>query len=426
MLLASALALVLARAYPGCTGPPVRALPPRAGAIAACQIAAAPRLAVPSREQGATLSPLPELPTLDASEELLVQSGKCLRWQQPPDKGRPVGSGFAVQELRADADEVWRAVSAFGRYPELISTVRTATAYDPPEGTDADEPANICRYSFLVSRIRLVLNVRFAVDEAQRYAAWRLDKPSWVLDDSTGYWRVQPVAGRPGVVRVWFCVSVRLNKLVPRFVVGLVSRLGLAKATRWLRDLETGEAARGEGAGDEAGSGEREGGASPPATAAAVVESGAQQRQSGAPKLGTATSPVAEALASPPRAPPSLAPVTAPPAEAYCTFPSRPRPTPSNLGVRSRDRIIRLAPLTAVEPFDALAQVPSANRAGVWRPLNAPPLSFNAPPISLNAPPLSLNAPPRSRDSPPRSKRRAAAHKSVETDMEVLAITEDV
>ena len=190
---------------------------------------------------------------------------------------------------------------------------------------------------------------------------------------------------------------------------------------------------RGGDRGDDAppprsarGAREREGGASPPATAAAVVESGAQQRQSGAPKLGTATSPVAEALASPPRAPPSLAPVTAPPAEAYCTFPSRPRPTPSNLGVRSRDRIIRLAPLTAVEPFDALAQVPSANRAGVWRPLNAPPLSFNAPPISLNAPPLSLNAPPRSRDSPPRSKRRAAAHKSVETDMEVLAITEDV
>ena len=94
----------------------------------------------------------------------------------------------------------------------------------------------MCRYSFLVSRIRLVLNVRFAVDSPQRYASWVLDRPSWVLDDSTGYWRVQPIPERPGVSRVWFCVAVKLKPLVPRFVVGLVSRLGLAKATRWLKE----------------------------------------------------------------------------------------------------------------------------------------------------------------------------------------------
>ena len=66
----------------------------------------------------------------------------------------------------------------------------------------------------------------------------QLDKPSWVLADSTGYWRVVPCADRPGVVRVWFCVSVRLKARVPGFVIQLVSRLGLAKATRWLADLE--------------------------------------------------------------------------------------------------------------------------------------------------------------------------------------------
>lgn len=186
---------------------------------------------------------LPELPSLDAREEALVQSGECLRWQQPPDKQQPIGRGFAVQELRADADEVWKAISDFGRYDELISTVRTATRYEPPEDVGA-EPDNICRYNFLVSRIRLVLNVRFAVDEARRYAAWNLDKSSWVLDDSTGYWRVQELPERPGVVRVWFCVSVQLNKRVPRFVVGLVSRLGLRKATRWLKLLEGGEEER--------------------------------------------------------------------------------------------------------------------------------------------------------------------------------------
>ena len=87
---------------------------------------------------------------------------------------------YLLQELRADADDVWKAVSDFSRYPELISTVRTATAYDAPEGTGS-EAANVCRYNFLVSRIRLVLNVRFVVDDSQRYASWQLDRPSWVL-----------------------------------------------------------------------------------------------------------------------------------------------------------------------------------------------------------------------------------------------------
>ena len=198
-------------------------------------VATSSRLSLPSHNQEG--SALPALPVLDAAEEQLVQSGLCLRWQQPPDKSNPLGRGFAVQELCADADEVWQSVSAFSRYAELISTVRSATAYDPPDDVD-EEPANICRFRFIVSRIRLVLNVRFAVDDAQRYASWRLDRSSWVLDDSTGYWRVQPVPDRPGRVRVWFCVSVQLNPLVPGFVVRLVSRLGLSKATKWLKDLE--------------------------------------------------------------------------------------------------------------------------------------------------------------------------------------------
>ena len=71
--------------------------------------------------------------------------------------------------------------------------MRSVTRYDgPSEVTDTDG-----RYTFLVSRIRLRLDVRFTVDEANRFAAWQLDKPSWVLNDSTGYWRVEACADRP-------------------------------------------------------------------------------------------------------------------------------------------------------------------------------------------------------------------------------------
>ena len=192
----------------------------------------------------AALLTVPPLPQLDDDEERLLRSGERLQWQQPPSAGG-VGSGFIVRELTADANHIWQAVSAFGRYDELIKTVRTVTPYDDDGPLDTAAAAALaadatwCRYTFIVSRIRLRLDVRFSVDTAQRCAMWQLDKQSWVLQDSTGYWRVEQCADRPNVVRVWFCVSVKLSKRVPGFVVRLVSRLGLDKATRWLKELES-------------------------------------------------------------------------------------------------------------------------------------------------------------------------------------------
>lgn len=195
---------------------------------------------VASATSAASAVQMPPLPQLSEDEVKVLRNNWRLRWQQPPKTGG-VGSGFAVCELRADADDVWRAVSAFERYPELISTVRTAEPYEADPAAVEPPPVagnSVSRFSFLVSRIRLKLDVRFTVDDAQRYAMWQLDRQSWVLSDSTGYWHVEPCVDRPGFVRVWFCVSVKLSKRVPGFVVRLVSRLGLSKATKWLKDLE--------------------------------------------------------------------------------------------------------------------------------------------------------------------------------------------
>ena len=52
---------------------------------------------------------------------------------------------------------------------------------------------------------------------------------------------METLADRPGYARVWFSVAVALNKYVPGFVVGLISRLGLKKATSWIGDLAEAE-----------------------------------------------------------------------------------------------------------------------------------------------------------------------------------------
>lgn len=175
----------------------------------------------------------PDLPELSDEDVSVLRAGKFLSRQTLEGAS---GSGFAVQEVRADVNAAWRCIADFDSYPQLISTVRSAKPYTPEGDSRWGELAagETC-YDFLVSRIRLPLAVRFTISEADRYAVWVLDRPSWVLRESTGFWHVQAVPERPGYVRVWFRVAVLLKARVPRFIIGLVSRLGLRKACFWVR-----------------------------------------------------------------------------------------------------------------------------------------------------------------------------------------------
>ena len=164
------------------------------------------------------------LPPLSGADEALLARGERIQRQELSDGA---GTGYAVQDVNASAGEVFAAVAAFGRYKELIPTVQRADRYE-------SEGGGLC-FRYLVSRIRLVLHVRFSVDEVRRRAAWELERSSWVLRSSTGFWQVEQTG--PGRCRVWFCVEVTLTARVPGFVLNLVSRLGLAKATRWVQAL---------------------------------------------------------------------------------------------------------------------------------------------------------------------------------------------
>lgn len=113
------------------------------------------------------------LPALSKQDERQLAAGQRVQRQQ---LGAGYGAGYAVQELAADADAVWRAVSAFERYAELIPTVKSVEVV-----RDADPALGGPCFRFLVSRIRLLLHVRFGVDESARRASWELERPSWVL-----------------------------------------------------------------------------------------------------------------------------------------------------------------------------------------------------------------------------------------------------
>ena len=102
-------------------------------------------------------------PELDEDEQRRLHAGERVSRQQPPERGG-AGSGFSVQEVCLPPDAAWAAVRDFEGYAERIKTVRTVTRYTSEALGSEDAPC----YNFLVSRIRLVLNVRFDVDETSR------------------------------------------------------------------------------------------------------------------------------------------------------------------------------------------------------------------------------------------------------------------
>jgi len=175
-------------------------------------------------------TPEPELPKLLDEEIQQLLSGLRVQRQELIDG---VGNGFAVQDILVDADHVWQCMRNFDGYPDLIGTVKRSTPYEP----ELEVHDTMC-YNILVSRIRLQLNVRFHTDDEQKYIYWTLERPSWVLADSSGFWYVQELEERPGYVRVWFFAAVLLKARVPGFVINLVSNLGLRKACSWWEDLQ--------------------------------------------------------------------------------------------------------------------------------------------------------------------------------------------
>lgn len=183
--------------------------------------------------------PAPVLPTLSEEQTRALAAGERVELQNF-DEATGSGEGFAVHEVRADAEEIWQVVTAYHRYVELIKTCRSATRYEccnreselpiVPCAVDAPCEADGVCYQFIVSRLRLNLSVRFVTDDSLRYASWVLDRPTWVLRDSTGFWHVEPLDG--GRVRIWFSVAVLLNPGIPSFVTWCARRPRAARRLR--------------------------------------------------------------------------------------------------------------------------------------------------------------------------------------------------
>lgn len=103
------------------------------------------------------------LPELGEAQLSRLAQGERVSTQQPPAKGGE-GFGWSVQDVCLSPDVAFSMVRDFEGYVERIKTVRRVEQYTSEVEGQQHTPC----YSILVSRIRLVMNVRFDIDEAAR------------------------------------------------------------------------------------------------------------------------------------------------------------------------------------------------------------------------------------------------------------------
>ena len=177
-----------------------------------------------------------DLPRLSPEEVRSLGLGLPVQAQE---RDGVVGSGYVVQDVRGTKEQVWALLTDYGRYHEFIGTVRSSAV----RGGSSME---CTRASFVLSKFLFEVNVLHFFSAERDHLKFSLDPSSTnlITKEAEGYWFVEAEGDnlRAGHVRVWFGASVRVSRLVPKWIVEYASVRALRRATSWLRTAVTSEA----------------------------------------------------------------------------------------------------------------------------------------------------------------------------------------
>jgi carbon monoxide dehydrogenase subunit G len=165
--------------------------------------------------------------TLSAADLILLDKGETVMKQSEAGLG---GRGMAVQDIAAPTDVVWDRILDFDGYPKMIANVKQIEVYEK-------NPERV-KVRFVIGQfgIKLEYFIDHVVHRDKGFMTWTLDySRKSELDDSVGYWYVEPHPTRKGETRLYYSVDVRMRGFVPAFVQDMVRQEGLVRATRWVK-----------------------------------------------------------------------------------------------------------------------------------------------------------------------------------------------
>jgi hypothetical protein len=169
----------------------------------------------------------PDVPILLPEDLAKLDRGEAVMKQVKEGSG---GRGIAVQDVHASPEIIWSKIIDFNNYPGMVENVKSCKVY---ETTDEHHKAG-----FVISAV--MMSVEYYIDHIYRpregYMTWTLDySRESDLDDSVGFWRIEPIPTKPGWTRLFYSVEVKLKGWVPGIVEDLIAKKGLPKATGWVK-----------------------------------------------------------------------------------------------------------------------------------------------------------------------------------------------
>jgi len=171
------------------------------------------------------------LPSLGPEQLAKLRAGEAVFTQQRTGKS---GNGLAVFDLEGSPEAVWSLLTDYGRYDQVIGTVRKSTVR-------AGSTRACARATFVLSKFLLEVSVLHFFNPERSHLKFHLDPSSTnrILKEAEGMWFVETPASAPGLkpghVRVWFRASVVVSRLVPSFVVDYAQSRALRRVTSWLK-----------------------------------------------------------------------------------------------------------------------------------------------------------------------------------------------
>jgi uncharacterized membrane protein len=184
----------------------------------------------PHRHQGIVSKfegepPHVELTSQDQSK--LEKGERVMKQVEQKDGGR----GVAVFRVAAPVDTVWTVIRDFNHYPEWVDGVKSTEIYKQ------DKDQIYVKFIIGALGVNYEYYIHHNYPSTQDWGTWTLDySKDSDLDDSVGYWRVDPVADKPGTSQIEYSVDVRLKGWVPGFIKNLLVNRGLKQATVWVKE----------------------------------------------------------------------------------------------------------------------------------------------------------------------------------------------
>jgi len=165
---------------------------------------------------------------LSAGQRAQLDRGKAVMAQF--QDGTAGGRGMSIQDVAAPPETVWSRITSYEKYPQWVGPVSECETYK----TEGDHIKTRFVLKGLGFRIEYFIDHTYRPD--QGFMTWTLDYTRRSdLDDSVGYWFVEPHPTRDGWTRLYYSVDVRMKGRVPKFVQDLVTRKGLKEATGWVK-----------------------------------------------------------------------------------------------------------------------------------------------------------------------------------------------